>query len=141
MDLFQLNKAVQRLDIMKAVNQSFKSDKVQEEVIKVNQSQLFDKGELATGKKLSKYSEPYKKLRRKNGLRVDIKQHYFSGNMFNDMYAKASGYGLEIGSTASYTKYLEGGGDNFGVQKSNIERVKVAMLPTIQINFKKQLFK
>jgi hypothetical protein len=141
MDLYQLNKKVQAIDIESNVIAVLKEKEVEGYIIELNQKQLFDKGQLANEEKLSPYSPAYAKVRKKKGLQTSVKQHYFSGKF----YAGFKGYYFkkfaEYHSDVDYAKYLEGGRENFGLTKESRQKLMEKYGRRIAIAIKKSLNK
>lgn len=105
MDLFKewisAVKSVDPFEVLREVLKEHHAD-----IIELNQLQL-DKGIKADGTRLSPYSEPYKKLRRRMGLQAANKDLKFTGDFRDAMYANPTKDYTIIGSRDFKEKFLE----------------------------------
>jgi hypothetical protein len=103
-------------EVLKETMTHFHSD-----IIELNQEQLSE-GTKSTSKRLSPYSEPYKKFRRKLGLQTANKDLKVTGAFWDAMYANPTKLYTIVGSRDYKEKYLEAmeGSEIFGLTEESL---------------------
>jgi len=128
-----------KLDFNEIFNKAAKSafNKYKKVTIELNQAQL-DKGLNRKGKKLSPYSDKYKKVRQKAGLQTSKKDLKFNGDFRRDFYSIAFDTFVEWGSKHRLADILEGQYPNiYGIPKKDMpEFIEKYLIPEIKIMIK-----